>query len=568
MINEFKIKEKIIKLPFVDPEIFSDDDIFFFSSIPKCFKTKEEFDKFLYVFQKDHNLCIYDDYIMIEMASASASHILNCFLPYISINGEKFEIYNFPYFLNSIIVQNLPSNSNEESIRKLFSKYGTIKSIQLQISRTETDLKSAIIQLNDNKEVEKFISSMNYQNIENNEILVSRYTERNHLRMMRNYVLFIQSPNKNSKEIRQYYSKYGTIYQAYYDNLLDLGVVQFFDKKSAIQAKKAKEGFIMPEGTTLIIRDISCSVTDEELVKEASKYGKVLSLFVRIILPKVHYRNLEITFNTVEAVDKAKKAFHQKVYDSMAIKVTKYKGGGNELPIWKIESRNNWVVVNRKLDEVEIFEEFYNYGDIIDFNITEDKTYIMFYDKKVANYVRNEYKLSIPSMSEFALYTNNSLFETEIVSSKQNKDYEKEIQKMAIVIDPMPDSFGEQTLKKYCPTCYYSFVVLPSTFDTNKRRAIIYPDSSKMTRRIYAYLRDKEIDGQKLINKMIIMRKDEVPEISEVSPITIIIDPLPEELYGNKLKSNIIMEKEAMIKIIPSSSDPNQRMAIIMPKNN
>ena len=88
-----------------------------------------------------------------------------------------------------------------------------------------------------------------------------------------------------------------------------------------------------------------------------------------------------------------------------------------------------------------------------------------------------------------------------------------------------------------------------------------------MTRRIYAYLRDKEIDGQKLINKMIIMRKDEVPEISEVSPITIIIDPLPEELYGNKLKSNIIMEKEAMIKIIPSSSDPNQRMAIIMPKN-
>lgn len=743
-LNEIFPKSSIItKLPFTDPGESSDGDFLYITNIPKSLLDKSIFEKFLHCFEVDHRLKIIENktaktlkneeeeedetekflYARIEVCCASSSHNLKCFVPYVSIDGSHMKLFTFPYFLNSIVAANFPANFNEDDCRKLFSKFGKISSVQTLIRRSDEDSNKFVItynQLNENEEknfendpCENAIKTVNYTEIEGNEILVSKFAEEHHLRMMRcyeievvlkeSYLTQLNHKNTNSNDsgdefinsgkLRSIFSKFGEIHQAYFDKRLHVGHVQFYKKTNAFAAlnyfndsqndSNSSEDFIIlskfdiffpKEGSTIIVRDVSCSMPQEEIIRMCEMYGRVINFVVRLIIPKFRYQIVEVSYNDVSDAAKAKKELDNKRIDNLPIVVSVFRGAGCEVPMWKMEQRYQWIVVDGiAIEEKKIYSIFERFGNIIDYEIiiqnensddkesllNEDemqtktngnenekkenqnndiivkksKTMIMFNDSRSAEAVietfnnnddseNNEMKenkdleqfeIRFPTLHEFAFDVkwNKSSLQTEAFVPFKNTV--NEAQQLAIVIDPIPPGFSQQWLQKQCPKCFYTLQVTRSTIDpAHGRKAVLFIEGMKMTKKIFALIRnqkciiDNDDDDEKdkneienistsdenaqisesfseedendgdLLHPLIMSREDALrdgvvmnAEGNDVvhSPISIIIDPLPDELNNaKKIQTNILMGKEADIDIFESASEKGKLMGVILPR--
>ncbi|KAH0789007.1 3'-5' exonuclease family protein [Histomonas meleagridis] len=564
LLKEIDPSDEIIHLPYVDPNQFNDNDILYIKDIPSRVSSRDQIEKFLYLFERDHNLYFRENFIMIEFTSATSPHVLSCFLPYITIDNEQMKVYTFPYFLNAVFAINLPSTADEAYVRNLFSPFGPVKCVTFPLMRDETVPKSVAVFYASEDSPDKAITNLNFKEIDGNEVYVSRYTKGLQLRTMRNYQLYYET-KESSREIYEKFSSYGPIHFAYYDKKVGIGVVQFYHMSDAFKAMDNTTAYMRKEGTTIIMREVSCAFPDEEVIEMCEKYGKVLSFFVRLVIPRFRYQVLEVTFTTPEAASSAKAELDHMVLDSIPINVSLMKGNGNEVSIWKMEYRFKWIAVDKVMDEVEILEKFQKFGDIIDFNVNSEKTFVMFATDQQAIEATNQTGYQMPTIHEYAYFTHNNYLQTKFIKPHLSTFTESE-EKKAIVMDPVPDSFTKKDLEAICPGCFYDSLVTASTVDgcSEKRRVIIYPFGKRMQKKTYALLRSAVFDGVSL-NPMI-MNQKEIPKLSDVSPMTINVDPLPEELQGSKLRTNVLMDKEAIVDILPSITEIGQKMAVVMPK--
>ena len=263
------------------------------------------------------------------------------------------------------------------------------------------------------------IKELNYTKIDGNEILVSRFAEEHHTRTMRRYEIAVslkesyiqqyhhqqqQSSNSSdndldndlisSKKLRTIFSNFGEIHQAYFDKRLLVGHVQFYTKRSAFNALNYFNGkklnatndkqlntddfdvlkkydiFFPPEGSTIIVRDVSCSMPQEEIIRMCEMYGRVINFVVRLIIPKFRYQIVEVSYNDIADAAKAKKELDNRRIDNLPIVVSVFRGAGCEVPMWKMEQRYQWIVVDGiAIKETEIREKFEKFGSIIDYEI-------------------------------------------------------------------------------------------------------------------------------------------------------------------------------------------------------
>ncbi|OHS99442.1 hypothetical protein TRFO_08369 [Tritrichomonas foetus] len=575
----------IVELPFVDPEESSDGDFLYLTNLPKRISERRELNIFLNCFEIDHRLVINDNYARIEVCCAESSHILKCFISHITIDGVNPILWDFPYFLNSIQVRQLPSFWTDNECKQLFERFGEIDSIRELKRRSNEDHQSFVVKFKDFESSTKAINEINYSEIDGNEILVSRFSEEQPMRIIRRYELTISSIDTNeengtnelnlrsSRDLRKEFSPFGAIYQAFYDQRLKTGHVQFFHRKSALKAQQAmnKIAYFPPDGSTIIIRDISYKMTQNEIIEMCEVYGKVINFVVRLIVEKFRYQIVEVTFSSADEAMKAKSGLDNRRIDNIPIVVSVYRGAGCEVPMWKMEQRFQWIVIENNMlneNETEIIDEnsihmkLSKLGIIIDFRIYPQKTFVMFYDPRSAEAANEELGTRMPTLEEFANETNNRALQTEVFIPFRNPT--NEAQQYAIVLDPMPDEFCQQTLNQYCPKCFYTLAVLRSSINQDQRRAIIYCDGQKMTKKIFALIRDQKCGNETM--KPEIMKKENVPNTVTVSPISIIIDPLPDELLGNRIKTNILMDKEASVDIMQSVIDKKKMMAVVLPK--
>ena len=578
-VKEFKNSKhlEIKQLPIIDPDESYDGEFLYMTNIPQRISEKEKLNYFLCCFENDHRITMGKNFAKIEVCCAISSHNLKSFIPFISIDNQSLELYDFPFFYKTIQVSRLPQFYTDDEVKKLFCDCGDIESIARMIRRSDDDLQTFHITFKSDDSVKRAINQFNYQIIDNNMILVSRHAEEPKIRTIRRYELVVDpievDPKLASLWLRDTFSQFGEIHQAYYDEILCVGHVQFYKKKSAIIAEKAiKNAYFPKEGTSIIARDISCAMPQSEIIAMCAKFGRIINFVVRLIIPKFRYQIVEVTYSDPEAASSAKSELDGKTIDGVPIAVSKYLGAGSEVPMWKMEERYNWIVIDKLIHEPDIFSSFSKFGDIIDFEIIQnknslnepiEKTLIMFADVKSAEKARNETEdYRIPTLEEFALEANrrNGL---QIESFVPVLKVDNKAVRNAIVLDPMPENFTEQFLKELCPKCLYDFVVMKSCAVEGKRRAIMYCDGQKMTKKIYALMRG-QMCGDDILNP-VVMPKESVPETTGPCPVSIFIDPLPDSLLGQRLNTYILLGKEAKVDFLQSAIDQNKKMAVIKP---
>ena len=83
-----------------------------------------------------------------------------------------------------------------------------------------------------------------------------------------------------------------------------------------------------------------------------------------------------------------------------------------------------------------------------------------------------------------------------------------------------------------------------------------------MTKKIYALIRNKSLDGERLQATQ--MKREEIPHIH--APMAVIIDPLPDTIDENRIRGNILMGREAHIDVLDSGCTEAKTM-IIWPAN-
>lgn len=567
LFNEYNKISKLPELqeiPKKNPSDYSDGDILFITNIPERIHENKEFEKFLFLFERDHKLIfnLKHNYVMVILASASSSHLLNTFLPNITIDNEKLKVNSFPFFLNTIFISNLKPDANEKYLRSLFSEFGAIKKARFFIKRNDNDPCTASIQFTDKDSSAKAIQKMNYKEVDGETLYVSRYTREVHLRILRLHCIFDEAI-KNNEELYQTYSKFGEIHQCYYDKRLDISYVQFYSKavtKRALQ--NIKTGYLRKEGTTIILREVSCSLTNDEVITLCEQFGRVLLFVNRLIIPKFRYQVFEVTFSTPEEATNARKSLDHKIIDSIPINVSFYQGSGSEVPMWKMEYRFNWISIPELLDEEDIYNNYSKFGSIIDFNHSDNKTFIMYYSRNEAEQARKSNKnITMPTIHEYGYFSHNPFFETETYTPK-SLEYDSSFRKV-IFIEKLPKSFIKPIIDHYCPNCHYKFASFPSLTNQEEQCGIIYPSSQKMTKKIYALLRGQVINNEEL--KLVVKNINDLPELYKSK--TIIIDPLPEELYDNNIKRYIIGDINVTIYIIPSTMIKDAKKAVLIPNN-
>lgn len=635
----------VTHLPSVSPCDESDGDFIYLTDIPDRFSEKRNLELFLFNFEIDHRLSIIDNqpikYAKIEVCSALSSYNLKCFIPFIQIDGITMKLYEFPLFLNQIQVGYFPSTFSEDDCMHFFSKYGQVTSVRKLLRRSDDDLTQFVVTYHNISGCESAISKMNYEQFEGNEILVSYFAEETQMRILRRYKLILMMKNDDdfisSKELYQLFSPFGQIFQASFVNRLKVAHVQFFNKSNAQRAfeffnqgefKNRFDIFFPAEASTIIIRDISYIMTQDSIIEMCEEYGQLVDFVVRLMIPKFRYQIVEVTYTNEEDALNAKKNLDNRRIDTLPIVVSVFRGAGAEVPMWKMEQRYQWVVINdNSIEETIVRPIFERFGLIIDYeNINNEtlmitnhlqnkkestfKTFIMFNDSRSATAAIEFYNstqlndkehkvdesvafhdLRIPTLFEFAceIQRNKNFLQTgNFVPFKNTVN---EAQQFAIVIDPLPQGFTEHLLQDLCPKCFYTLAVSRSEIDPIKRKAVLYVDGMKMTKKIFALIRGQRctpnLDNNifdsptpsfddDIINPIIKKREDVLKsgvvvglDNSNVvhSPISIIIDPIPNELDSEKkIRTNILMGKEADIDILDSAMEPNRKMAVVLPR--
>lgn len=176
----------------------------------------------------------------------------------------------------------------------------------------------------------------------------------------------------SSRALREYFQKYGKIYEAYYNETFEIGHVQFYERRDAlkaieeetnksrnsveIQAKKETNDtdnldFIqplfcetVPEDRIFVIRDVSFNVDDREIYDLCSPYGDIQDIQTRDITSYMRYSIKEITYSTHESAYQARLSLFSHTIKGNTVRVAVLNGGNIESTSWKNNQKKQWII--------------------------------------------------------------------------------------------------------------------------------------------------------------------------------------------------------------------------------
>ncbi|KAH0792520.1 3'-5' exonuclease family protein [Histomonas meleagridis] len=560
-----------IKLRQVPTELSTIYDVMYFINIPTRIASQDSLEDFFYCFGFDQLVNYNGEYCRVEPRNVQISHRIRTFLPFFEVDGQTLELYNFPFFLPKLRCYNLPSTFTVNDCMKTFPN---ITSVEILPSRQESDNKTAFLTFPNIETAELILHEMNYMKINNNELRITRFTDETQIRLMRNYELTVYGFN-DSKTVYEHYSKFGLIFQAYYDPILQNSHVQFY---SHLDAHKAQDesSFLSPEGYGIVIRDLSFDVTEQQLINLFKDYGTIRNLVFRELYYQSMLSVADVVFSSPEIPQIIKKKFNRLKLCGVPIYVS--VRNREDMIDWKMSQKNQWVKLLNPISSIdEIFSKLKHYGKIIDYNIVDNIGYVMFDSQDTVKTIitSENNNCSLITNQEFVYNTNNK--DLDIIEVKSIPEVKKDPRILAVVIDPIPECVNEKFVNELCKNCgdYEMYIINSRVCDPDKKRLIVYCFSTRMITKVYTVLLNTEINGIYLRP-----RKVEISDLKDVPKPTkgiyyfgetqvthniIIVDPLPQGWDENEVRKLIEVEKASVI-IDKSANVIGQKRAGIITK--
>ncbi|KAK8863521.1 hypothetical protein M9Y10_011207 [Tritrichomonas musculus] len=483
-----QIFENIFYLPQVPFSLCNDTDVLFVTSIPTTIFTDErKLQDLFYCFGYDQIVSRIDDKYqnscIVEPRNFQISRRIRTFLPFVSICDSLLKVYEYPSFLRTVRLSNIPSNFTENDLNKLFvhNGYKIAESCEFLLKRIQSDSQTAYVMFDTLQDKEIFSSKFNHfklrnlkeignfdLNIDNDnyddELLVIPFSSDVHYRYLRSFEINVYLKDQSRltfDDIFNKFSKFGKILQMNYDKRFNNYHIQFYRKCDALKAYEhftklcncddecfANQVIIemYPEGSTIIVRDLPLEIKEEELISTFSKFGKIANLVFRDLTPMNMLSIADIHFRTSEEAKEVKQMMNKSKIGGTFIHVS--IRSREDVLSSKMSQRNQWVVFDDSYQTIEdIFARTKSYGKIIDYNHINNHFLAMFDTQENAKLVIDELKLSYPTYVQFVEETNNSNY-LKIVQKQSISGNPVEQKESAIIVDPVSRSLTEDFIEK------------------------------------------------------------------------------------------------------------------------
>lgn len=450
----------------IDYSECTDRDFLFITNIPSDLFDEYAFSTLLYCFGVNFHLQLFESgnnkdteinqgFILVEPRSALSSYLIQVFLQAVF----NMKVYTFPRFLPKIRIDNIPHSLYINEMNTLFSNSISIKFLRCPNEETK---QTCFVEFHTNEEAETAINTFNYTNCSNLindsnsiELRIARYTTEDHLKFLKLFELFVHNCSSmkidSSQLLRNYFSKYGEIYQAYYDPFFEIGHVQFYERKNAIQAIKSETTLlrceIVPENRVFIIRDVSFNVQNQELLELCSPFGQIQDIQTRDLTSYMRYSIKEITYATSESAYAARLNLFSKTIKGNTIRVSVLNGGNVEAASWKNNQKKQWIIVRHFINNdfhlsiSDLYKECSKYGNIVKYQIHSNGTdaCIMFSDEQYVDVLNKYYKrnhklkhfhLDSPDNTEFVSVLNPNELKLDFITKKDKANIKNEMIKL------------------------------------------------------------------------------------------------------------------------------------------
>jgi hypothetical protein len=324
------------------------------------------------------------------------------------------------------------------------------------------------------------------------------------------------------------FSRIGPVLQAQWLDRFGIGIVQFFRRKDAIRARSDTAVF-HDEGTTVIVRELSLGISEDEIVQIFSRFGTIRNLVFRDLSEYHVLSVVNITYSRAAEASACKEHMSRRVLDGAALHISVQK----QLDIrdWKMSQRNQWA----KIENAEDLSRCWEFGTVVDYLVSDGVVFVMFESADSVAGLLQHVRAAPITNAEFVFKTGArdlDLIEVPSVPSPLGKP-----QLTAIELDPTPDLFTTEQIQAMSADCgEFQLFAVPSLVAPDKSRILIYAGSRRLTKRIYTILCCHRVDGQLLRPRR--LRPDDVQdrpprkrdpvEIYGVYPL-VVVDPLPDD---------------------------------------
>lgn len=565
--------DRMIQLPQLDPADYSDSDIYFLEKMPSVFASDDLLDLFFYAFGTDHRLTNEEYYIRVQIHRAQASLRFKTFLPYLLIDdGKPLPFFDFPSFL-PVIRAIVPSGFTLEQTELLFGKYGNVVNVKHLRQRTPQTPNTAIVTFQSVDEAENALLA-NYQVVDNCTIYVQRFVDEPYVRLLRSRELLCRRDSLEESSFRKSCEKYGKIFAVYWDKLMKVEHIQYYDKKSVYRALESEPDMeLIPTGTVAFIRNLPLQMAEQDALELASRFGVVKTLIFQDLDEFMRTSIAEVVFESEDQAAALKHALHQMVFGNEILEINAINAKNCDAPIWKMQQRKCWLVCKTFTDTNHALEECSAYGTVVDIVQREEAIYVRFLTAEMCEKAATHLQAEVPLPIQFATRIEPSSFTLMKEAFRPRKGAGHQI--MAIVIDPLPESLTKEKIQEIVrDPDDFDIIIVRSRQAAHMRRAIVYTKSKRAMSRGYGKLYNQRVDGELLC--LFRYELSEIPNPPKYTPfaslrkprkMAIVVDPIPDTMTESSVEAMMTDCGKYDIRITRSAVSEGRKRLIIQPRN-
>ena len=566
---------KVTKLPELDPLDCCDNDVFFLQNAPKVLEDENEMNLFLFAFGKDHRTTYEQWYVRVQIHRAQASLRLKTFLPYLLIDdGKAVQFQTFPWFL-PMVRAIVPCDYTTDETKDLFSRFGTVVDVSHLRQRNPSIPNTAIVTFESVEQAEKALE-INYEVVRGMTIYAQRFVDEQYIRVIRSRELLYRADSVNEIEMRKKCEKYGRVFAIYWDSLMHVEHIQYYEKPAVSEALANEPDMeLIPTGTVTFIRNLPLDMTEQEALDIASRYGVVKTILFQDLDDFMRTAIAEIVFETEEQAASLKQSLHQTKFKKETLEVNAVNARSCEAPIWKMQQRKCWLVSNSFSDEREALKKCTSYGHVVDIVRNEEIIYVRFLTAEMCERAVSEISAYVPLPIDFATKIDADSFTIVDQAMKQRTYIGHQI--MAIVIDPLPPSLTKEQIYKILEDTTNFEVIIVKSYQSDQpdaRRAVVYGKSKRASMRGYGKLYNQRFEGELLP----LFRYDlsELPKAPRYKPfeqfrkprkMAIVADPVPSSMTDSSVREMMVDCGKYDIRFTKSAVVEGGRRLILQPRN-
>jgi hypothetical protein len=285
---------------------------------------------------------------------------------------------------------------------------------------------------------------------------VCRYTDENHMRMMRSWELIVNVGQSEMALATARFRKYGQIFFSRYDPLLKIGRVQFYYKRDALAAMPSENCRMLPFQTVVVVRNLPFDVSESEILDVVEKHGTVLSLVFRDRHSYCRSGIVEVAYEREDEAFSLKNALHHATFRQHRLELNALNPKTSEAPVWKMQQRRYWVCFAEDMESV--YEKCKTCGIIVDIRSDRLRTFVRFLLQADAERAAKSYGGCNPNSQEFASVLNSGYLEVVKVpipptSSEVNLGAEQRRKPVSLLIDAVPEGYELGPFLSDCRGC-------------------------------------------------------------------------------------------------------------------